>query len=142
MAMEHKEHVEEISDGNYARRERVLEVAPETRQVLVSRISRLMWLITMIIAGLLAFRFILLLIGANPGTSFVAFIYDITQVLIAPFAGIVASPALDGTSMMDVASLFAIAVYAIATWALVELFRILFSGTRSTRHVSTIERQK
>jgi len=141
MSIEHQERVQVIRDGDYARRQKVVEVAPDTRTVLVSRITKLLWLITAIIVGLITFRFGLKLIGANPANGFVAFMYSLTDFFVVPFNTILGTPAFSNGSILDSASLFAIVVYLLVAWALVTLFRILFAGTGSTRHVSTYERE-
>ncbi len=141
MSMERKERVQVIENDNYSRRQRVIEYAPETRQVVLSRISRLLWFIAGVIVALIAFRFILMLIAANPANGFVSFIYSVTNVLVAPFVGIVGTPAFETGSVVDMASLFAIVVYLLVTWAIVSLLRILFAGTRRQRQVTTVERE-
>lgn len=141
MSVERKEQVREIRGRGYAQRQRIVEVAPNTRTVLVSRISKLLWFIAAVVIGLIVFRFALMLMAANPANGFVDFIYSFTDIFVAPFAGIVGSPALDTGSVVDTASIFAVIVYLLATWALVALFHILFAGTRSTRRVTTVERE-
>ncbi len=47
----------------------------------------------------LVLRFFFLLFGANPASSFVAWIYNITYPLVVPFAGIFGQP---GTSVVPV----------------------------------------
>lgn len=142
MAMKHDEHVRVIQGDGYARKERVVEYAPHTQQVLVSRVSKLLWLTAAIIVVLIAFRFMLLMIGANPSNDFVALIYEVTDMLVAPFNGIVNSPEMDGSAFIDTASIFAIIVYGLAVWALVSLIRIIFSTTNRSRHTTTIEREQ
>jgi uncharacterized protein YggT (Ycf19 family) len=141
MTLERQEHVQVVQDGEYARRRRVVEVAPDTRAVLVSRITKLLWFITAIIVGLITFRFGLKLIGANPTNGFVAAMYGITDFFVGPFNTIIGTPAFNNGSIFDSASLFAMVVYVLAAWALVTLFRILFAGTGATRRVSTYERE-
>ncbi|MEQ8675421.1 MAG: YggT family protein [Aggregatilineales bacterium] len=141
MSLEHKEQVREVRGRGYAQRQRVVEVTPNTRTILVSRITMLLWLLTAVLVGLIVFRFALMLMAANPQNGFVDLIYSITDVFVSPFAGIVGSPALDTGSVVDTASIFAAVVYLLGAWAVVSLFRILFAGSRSTRHVTTIERE-
>jgi hypothetical protein len=140
--MERKERVQVIEDDGYLRRQRVVEYAPEARQIIVARVIRLMWLVSGIATVLIAFRFVLNLIAANPNSGFAAFIYGVTQFLVAPFSSIVRNPMFDTGGVLDIASLFAIVVYLVLTWIVVTLFRILFAGTRSSRHVTTVEREK
>lgn len=103
-----------VEGRDYARKERVVESAPTTQNVLVSRITQLVWLFVAVIVGLLAFRLVLALIGANPASGFVNFIYTITNPLVWPFVGIVGTPNFGGGSVLDVASIFAMVVYPLA----------------------------
>lgn len=141
MTLERNEHVEVIKDGGYARRQRVVEYKPETRQILVSRISKLVWFITTVLTGLIAFRFGLKMLAANPANGFTDAIYKITDALVAPFVGIVGTPTFGQGAIVDIPSIFAIVVYILITAAFITLFRIVFSGTNGTRRVSTVERQ-
>lgn len=140
MTVERQERVQVVRDGDYARRQKVVETAPDTRAVLVSRITKLLWFIVAVIVGLITFRFGLKLIGANPANGFVAAMYSITDFFVAPFNTILGTPVIASGSILDSASLFAIVVYLLAAWALVTLFRILFAGTGGSRRVSTYER--
>jgi len=89
----------------------------------------------------LLLRFALKLIDANPGHGLVNFLYGLTNIFVYPFQSIVASLANETGAVADVAVIFAIVIYSIATWALVTLFRILFSDTGGTRNVTTYEKQ-
>jgi hypothetical protein len=142
MSTERREHVQVVNDEGYERQQRVVEYAPPLQQVLVSRISQLMWLMGALIIGIIVFRFIFLLIAANAANAFVDLIYDITDILVAPFMGIVNSPVFDNGARIDLDSLFAIIVYALGTWLLVTVFRLIFADSQHVRKVSTIERER
>jgi uncharacterized protein YggT (Ycf19 family) len=142
MATEQRDEVRTVEGRNYARRERVVETAPTMQRVLVARITQLIWLIMAVIVGLLAFRLVLALIGANPASGFVNFIYTLTNPLVWPFVGIVGTPNFGGGSVLDVAALFAMVVYPLFAWVLVTLFRIMFKDARGVRRVQTVERQR
>jgi uncharacterized protein YggT (Ycf19 family) len=61
-------------------------------------------------------RILFLLLGANPGSEFVSWIYSVSQPLVNPFEGIFNTPELastQGTMTLDVAALVAVAVYGI-----------------------------
>jgi YGGT family len=103
----------------------VVEYATPMQQVFVSRISQLMWLICALIISVILFRFTFLLIAANAANTVVDLVYDITDLLVAPFAGIVNSPVFDNGASVNMDSLFAIIVYALATWVLVTIFRLV-----------------
>lgn len=142
MATEQRDEVKVIEGRDYALKERVVETAPTTQRVVVARITQLIWLLVAVVIGLLAFRLILALIGANPTTGFVNFIYTITNPLVWPFVGIVGTPNFGGGSVLDVASLFAMVVYPLIAWVLVTLFHIIFRDSSGIRRVKTVERQR
>src|SRR4051812_38890275 len=51
-------------------------------------VANIIWYILGIVEVLLAFRFVMKLLGANPNSGFVDFIYSVTSVLTAPFDNI------------------------------------------------------
>jgi hypothetical protein len=81
---------------------------------------------------LLAFRLVLKFLGANPSSSFVNLIYNLTRIFVLPFSGIFPAGFSQGvvtTSVFEPATLVAIIVYAVIAWGIVELVRII-SGQR------------
>jgi uncharacterized protein YggT (Ycf19 family) len=141
MATEHKEEVRVIRDEGFERRQRVVEHTPSTRREVVSRISQFVWLIVAVIVVLLAFRFALMLLAANPSNAFASLIYSVTNVLVAPFNTLLQTPVFEGGSVVDVASIVAMVVYILAAWVLLQLFRILFDDTSGFRRVKTVRRE-
>ncbi|SRR5574344_1262236 len=85
--------------------------------------SRVVWYIAGFIIALLVLRIVMFLLAANQGSPFVDFIYALSGVFAAPFAGIFPTPAY-GASALDTASLVAIAVYALVAWGISKLFTI------------------
>lgn len=76
---------------------------------------------------LLGFRFIFMLLGANPRSGFTSFLYSITGIFIAPFSGIfspISTTGLASRSVFDPATLIAMLIYALAAWGIVRLLRI------------------
>jgi hypothetical protein len=76
---------------------------------------------------LVGLRFILLLLGANPSTAFVSWIYGWSTPFVAPFAGILGQPitAPSGTVVQGVfepSTLIALIVYAVVGGILFRLF--------------------
>ncbi|MBZ0284944.1 MAG: YggT family protein [Anaerolineae bacterium] len=140
MANERKESVQVEKQDGFEQGKRVVEYSTPTSRVLLSRVIKLLWLITTVIIVLVAFRFMLMLIAANPASGFASFIYQITDVLVGPFMGLTATPNLMGGSVIDVASLFALVVYPVLTWVIVWLLRILFTSPRQARQVTTVRR--
>jgi hypothetical protein len=81
---------------------------------------------------LLAFRFVLKLLGASASSSFVNLIYGLSGVFTFPFEGIFRmwfGQGSETTSVFEPATLVAIIVYAIVAWGIVMLIRI-FSGEK------------
>lgn len=76
---------------------------------------------------LLVFRFILKLAGASLSSAFVGFIYGLSGIFVAPFAGIFHrgfSQGVETTSVFEPSTLIAILVYAVVAWGIVKLVRI------------------
>ena len=72
-----------------------------------------------VIQFLVGFRFVFLLLGANPNNAFVSWVYDLSSPLVAPFSGIFGqapTELAEGAavqSVFDWTSLIALVVYAI-----------------------------
>ena len=82
-------------------------------------VARIVWLIAGIILILLAFRFILSLLGANPANAFADFIYDASYPFVAPFFGLFSYDNIQyGVSRFEIYTLVAMLVYAALAWLL------------------------
>ena len=80
-----------------------------------------------ILEVLFAFRLLLKLLGANPYSGFVSFIYSITQVFLAPFISIFRSGVTRGNvteGVLEPSTIIGMIVYAIIAWGIVKLFDI------------------
>jgi hypothetical protein len=89
--------------------------------------ANIVWYILGIIEILIGFRFVLKLLGANPASGFVDFIYNITGVLTAPFDnifGVATTNSGDIHSVFEPSILVAAAVYALIGWGIVKLINI------------------
>ena len=96
------------------------------------RAEQAVWLITGVVAALLIIRFLFKLLGASTQASFVTFIYNLTQVFVAPFHGIFNSAA-SGHNVFEPESLVAIAIYALIGWGLAALVRVVTKGGAPAR---------
>ncbi len=75
-------------DGNRVEKtERVSDTRGE-KEYKRSVATRVVWFIAGLILTLLAFRFVLSLLGANRGNGFASFIYAVTYPFVAPFFGL------------------------------------------------------
>lgn len=101
------------------------EVVDNRRDVTVTHASgptiaeRVIWFVAGVILILLAFRFVLALLGANPGNGFANFIYDTSHPFVAPFFGLFNyTDPVDGRGRFELYTLIAMAVYAVIAWGL------------------------
>ena len=80
-----------------------------------------------IIEFMLAFRIVLLLLGASSSSQFVAWVYGVTDSLIGPFSGAFANWNIGGM-VLDISALFAMIGYVIIAWLLIRLVSFLFAS--------------
>lgn len=92
-------------------------------------VRRIIWYIAGFIITLLALRMLLLLLGANEGSSFVSFVYALSGVFAAPFYGIFNYTPAYGQSVFEISSLVAILVYALIAWGIAKLLTLGSSRT-------------
>jgi hypothetical protein len=97
--------------------------------------TQLIWLALGILEVLLALRVFLKLIAANPNNMFASLLYGFTDLFLFPFAGLTATPSAGGM-VLEVHTLIAMVVYALAAWALERLLWVLFYRPRETRVVT------
>ena len=76
------------------------------------RVQGVIYLLFGILEGLLAIRFVLPLLGANPDSGFAQLVYSITKPFLAPFVGLF-GPARFEATVFEVDTLVAILVYAL-----------------------------
>ena len=86
--------------------------------------SRVVWFIAGVILVLLAFRFGLALLGANPNNAFADFIYDVSYPFVAPFFGLFGYDLQYGVSRFEIFTLVAMAVYTVVAWGIAKLVTI------------------
>lgn len=90
-------------------------------------ISNIIWYIYGLIAIILAFRLVVKLTGANPGNSFVNFIYTVSKVFSAPFDtifGVTSASSGNVSAVFEPSIVVAIAVYALIAWGIAKLFTL------------------
>ncbi len=91
--------------------------------------TQIVWYFLSLLEALLAFRFVLKFMGANPIAGFTSFIYAITWPFTAPFLAVFPKIAVQG-SIFEWTTLLAMLVYWMVAFAIVRLF--LMSKTVST----------
>jgi len=126
--------------GDHIHEEHVVQnVNLEYRETLY-KVSQFIWLLFGGLEALIGIRVLLLLIGANPGNWFTAFVYQLSEVFLWPFRNIVANPAFQN-SVFEITSLIAMIVYALIGWAIVRLIWVLFYRA-PTSQVTTYDRER
>ncbi len=99
----------------------------EVREVSEARASgttlaeRIIWYVTGVLLVLLAFRFVLAFLGANPSNAFADFIYDASHPFVSPFFSLFGYNLQYGVSRFEIFTLVAMAVYAIVAWGITKL---------------------
>lgn len=77
-----------------------------------------------IIIGLLALRFLLRLLAANPNNGFADFIYTMSHPFASPFFGLFSYTENLGSGRFEFETLIAILVYGLVAWLLAKLVSI------------------
>jgi hypothetical protein len=88
------------------------------------RVIQGIWLVTGVVDVMLGIRFLLKLLGGSSQASFVTFMYNITQPLVAPFHGIF-NTTVQGRSILEPESLVAIVIYSLIGWGIVSMIRLM-----------------
>ncbi len=96
--------------------------------------TQIVWYILGLIETLLAFRFVLKLLGANPEAGFSSFIYVVTHVFAAPFLSVFRISKVAG-SIFEWTTLLAMFVYLVVAYGIIRLF--LMGKTVSTPEAAT-----
>ena len=113
------------------------ELKPENRPIHEDGIRRtgqgnlkarkIVYYILGVLEVLFAFRLVFKLLGANPQSPFVSFIYTLSQAFLAPFSGIFRSAVTKGIetqSILEPTTIIAMIVYAVVAWGIVKLIEI------------------
>jgi YggT family protein len=134
LAVDRREETVVTQQPGYAATERVTRDVAAERRLQLFQIERIVWTSLGLLEILLGLRFVLKLIAANAGSGFGGFIYGITGVFVAPFAGLIGTPVTGGT-ILEVTTLIAMGVYALFFWLIVRGIRIV-ADRPSARSVS------
>jgi hypothetical protein len=110
-------------------------VHTETRRPIEAVSARIVYYFFGVVEVLLAARFSLLLLSANPDSAFVAFVYNVSGFFAAPFNAIFKTQSASSATI-EWSTLVAIGVYALVAWGIVSLVFAL----SPRRSVATFER--
>lgn len=125
--------------GDHIHEEHVVHNANLEHREALYKVSQFIWLLFGGLETLLGVRVLLLLIGANPGSWFAAFVYQLSDLFLWPFRNLVANPGFQNY-VFEITSLIAMIVYAFLGWAIVRLIWVLFYRA-PTSQVTTYDRE-
>jgi hypothetical protein len=94
--------------------------APSTRPLY--RGTQVVWYILGLVEVLLAFRFVLRLLGANPEAGFTALIYGVTYPFAAPFLAVFSNTRVVPGSVFEWTTLLAMVVYWLLALGIIKMF--------------------
>ncbi len=103
--------------------------------MLISRIMLFLVNAVFVVIGfLLVMRLTLRFFGANPNSPFVTWIYESSDSLLAPFAGIFPVTRLGSSFVIDVPVLFALIVYGFLGYLILEAIEVIAFRAEDRRH--------
>ncbi len=94
-------------------------ISPRTKPLY--RGTQVVWYILGLLEALMAFRFVLKLLGANSGAGFTSFIYGVTYPFVAPFLNVFQITRVEG-SVFEWTTLLAMLVYWLIATGLIKIF--------------------
>lgn len=103
---------------------RTTAVREHTRAKAGFKIELLVYYLTGIVIALLAFRFVLSLLGANRDNAFAQLIYGLTAPMLAPFFGLFGHTFQYGVAQFEIETIVAMVVYGLVGWGIAKLIRI------------------
>ena len=124
VAVDRREETVVTRQPGYAATEQMVRDVAAERRMKFYLLNRVLWSILAFLEILLAFRFVLRMIAANPDSGFGMFLYGITGVFVAPFNGLIATPT-SGGSALELTTLIAMAVYALVFWGIAYVMRMI-----------------
>ena len=96
----------------------------------VAKMVQIVWLLFGLIETVLAIRFVLRLLAANPDAPFAAFMYSVSDVFLLPFMGLFATPRSGGAAL-DLNAIVGIVVYMLVAWLVAKIVWLMAGETRS-----------
>jgi len=134
VSVDRREETVVTQQPGYAATEQVTTDAAAERRMGLFQLSSIFYTILGVLEILLGTRFVLHLIAANPASGFTQFIYGLSGLFVAPFTGLVGTPAAGGTTL-EVTTLIAMIVYALLFWIILRIIPLMV-GRPSARTVS------
>lgn len=124
-----REHQADMTPaGKTISREKTQYISHEAEEyTAIWSINRFVYYAFSLVETLLVFRFVLKVLGANPSSPFVAFIYNFSSPFEAPFRNIFRTTVAEGletVSVFEPSTIVAFLVYLVVAAGIVELIKI------------------
>lgn len=126
--------------GSFEHKEHIVEDKGFERQLMTARLTRFIYLAFGALESLIGLRVILKLLAANPANPFAYFIYQLTDLFLKPFAGLVSNPAIDGM-VLELTSMIGMLVYGLVGLGVIQLVRLVLFRTRA-RTVAIYDKER
>lgn len=104
-------------------------------------ITSVVYFLLGVLEVILALRFLFRLLGANQGSGFVVFLYNLSYPFVTPFNGIFNDQNPAGNSVFEFSTIVAMLIYALIAWGIVSLGRVMFAPTLASDRGMTMRRR-
>jgi hypothetical protein len=101
-----------------------------SRRSMSIKLVQAIYLVFGLIEAVLLIRFVLKALGASVEAGFAQFIYSVTSPFVAPFLGLFGTPQAGGATL-ELHTLIALLIYALAAWLLAKGAWLVFGEGRS-----------
>jgi len=109
---------------------RTTQKEPEReRRIFTFKATQLVWLLFGILEAMIVLRIGLKVIGANPNSPIVTFIYGFTSLFLSPFKNLIGSPT-SGNMVLEISSMFAVLIYGLIAWVIERIVWLIFYRPR------------
>jgi len=139
MSVDRRKSVVIQQHGDHIHEQQVVEnINLEYRESLY-KVAQFIGLLFGGLEALIGLRVILMLIGANPGNSFTAFVYQLSDLFLWPFQNLIVNPTFQNMTL-EVTSVIGMIVYALLGWIMIRLIWLIFYRA-PTSQVTIYDRQ-
>jgi len=136
----HKTYMD--NQGNLIERdEQIFDDPKLARANVLDRTARIIYFVVGLVEVLLLLRFVFRLLGAG-ANGLVNLVYNVTGPMVIPLNGIFNDQNLNNSSVLEISTLLAMAVWALLSWGIVKLLYLIFEPSVSSRSVYTTSRRR
>ena len=108
-------------------RVRVVPTPAERQLASLYRAKQILWFIISLIVVIIALRFVLLALGANPNAGFASFIYGLSRIFVSPFVGLFGPDRISEGNYFEYSSHIAMADYLLLGWLISRIIELVMA---------------